>query len=125
MSRVFTYLIGINGNLVPVIPMISDDSICAHPGYSHLSLPEQVEIMAKFLKREDHIQLVLMKQRVDNSEAVIKLAGLFAQEEVEVVGICCQEITKEALETLSYKLRYGVVDGPKYIIGEPKTYKKH
>lgn len=124
MKRLFNCFINVNGNLIPVFPIITDNSICDHPAYESLSLRNQVEIIANCLKREDYIQLILLKNRIDDGNLILKISELFKDEDVDVIGVYCEEITEDALNTIIKELKYGVIDGPKYVIEEPKTYKK-
>ena len=115
MERIFEDLINIGGREVPIIPMISDNSLCAHPAYAHLPLSRQVEILATMLKREDYNQVVLLKQKLDNGLAILNVARMFKDEDVDVLAVCCQEATKEAYDIVMRNLKYGVGDGEMYL----------
>ena len=115
MERIFKDLINIGGREVPVIPMINDNSLCAHPAYVHLPLSRQVEIFATMLKGKDYNQVVLLKQKLDNGLAILNVARMFKDEDVDVLAVCCQEATKEAYDIVMRNLKYGVGDGEMYL----------
>jgi hypothetical protein len=115
MERIFKDLVNVGGQEVPVVPMISDNSLCAHPAYAHLPLSKQVEVIATMLKREDYNQVVLLKAKVDNGLAILNIARMFKEEDVEVVAVICLEISKDAYDTVNRNLKYGVGDGLQYM----------
>jgi len=115
MGKIFENLINIKGTIVPVIPMFSDTSLSVNPKYENLPLSKQVEIIATMLKREDYNQVVILKEMLDNGLAILNVARMFKDEDVEVVAVCCMGASEMAYDTVMRNLKYGVGDGEKYL----------
>lgn len=115
MERMFKDLVNIGGREVPVVPMITDNSIFPPQVCGNLALSKQVELITTMLKREDFNQVVLMKTKVDNGLAILNVARMFKDVGIELVAILCLEITKEAYDIVNPNLKYGVGDGLQYM----------
>ena len=115
MGRIFKDLVNIGGREVPVVSMITDNSIFPPQVCGNLSLSKQVELITAMLKREDYDQVVLMKTKVDNGLAILNVAEMFKNVGIELLSILCLEITKEAYDIVNPSLKYGVGDGLQYM----------
>ena len=123
MNQRIDVFIPINGNKIPLI-YLNGGRKSSVPAINEKSsnLIEEVEKMAKQLKREDYNQLVLTKDEVNDSSLILNIVRYFEEEDVEVIGLWVDKITDEAKETLSEELKYGIItyqtesyDNPKYL----------
>ena len=73
------------------------------------NLIQQVEECSKLLKRADYNQIVLAKETITDANSILNIVNWFLEEDIEVIGVFNNFISKEALETLEDELEYGVI----------------
>ncbi len=73
-------------------------------------LLEQVEACAKKLKRYDYQKIILVKLQMEDPDLVLKIAEWFEEEDIEVICVYSDRITKNQYEKLCDKFEHGVIN---------------